>query len=155
MAGRVIESEKLKAIGLGNRVEHEKEVRKRKQVRQAGFRASSGSLAREAFCRLPLGLCRSIRLALAVIPVRARSRAHGSLGTASAPLSHALPRTTALPSRARPHKLPRHHASQVELQAMINEKKTEMERLNIQLDSLGRVEADQKALIEKLKNNEA
>merc|ERR1712227_162705 len=71
---RVIESEKLKAIGLGNRVEHEKEVRKRKQV---------------------------------------------------------------------------------ELQAMINEKKAEMERLNTQLDSLGRVEAEQKALIEKLKNNEA
>ena len=48
-----------------------------------------------------------------------------------------------------------HAGLQVELQAMINEKKTEMERLNIQLDSLGRVEADQKALIEKLKNNEA
>ncbi|KAL1521536.1 hypothetical protein AB1Y20_021195 [Prymnesium parvum] len=71
---RVIESEKLKAIGLGNRVEHEKEVRKRKQV---------------------------------------------------------------------------------EMQAMINEKKAEIERLNTQLDSLSRVEADQKALIEKLKNNEA
>lgn len=38
---------------------------------------------------------------------------------------------------------------------MINEKKAEIERLNTQLDSLGRVEADQKALIDKLKNNEA
>ena len=31
---KIIEGEKLKAIGLGNRVDHEKEVRKRKQVRQ-------------------------------------------------------------------------------------------------------------------------
>ena len=30
---KVIEAEKLQAIGLGNRVDHEKEVRKRKQVR--------------------------------------------------------------------------------------------------------------------------
>ena len=30
---KVIEAEKLRAIGLGNRVDHEKEVRKRKQVR--------------------------------------------------------------------------------------------------------------------------
>ena len=29
---KVIEAEKLQAIGLGNRVDHEKEVRKRKQV---------------------------------------------------------------------------------------------------------------------------
>jgi hypothetical protein len=29
---KVIEAEKLRAIGLGNRVDHEKEVRKRKQV---------------------------------------------------------------------------------------------------------------------------
>ena len=29
---KVIEAEKLRAIGLGNRVEHEKEVRKRKQL---------------------------------------------------------------------------------------------------------------------------
>lgn len=71
---KVIEAEKLKAIGLGNRVDHEKEVRKRKQI---------------------------------------------------------------------------------ELQAMINEKKAELERLNSQHESLQRVEADQKALIEKLTNNEA
>ena len=45
--------------------------------------------------------------------------------------------------------------SQVELQAMIHEKKAELERLNAQHDSLQRVEADQKALIEKLTNNEA
>ena len=45
--------------------------------------------------------------------------------------------------------------SQLELQAMINEKKTELERLNSQHESLMRVEADQKALIEKLTNNEA
>lgn len=44
---------------------------------------------------------------------------------------------------------------QVELQAMIHEKKAELERLNAQHDSLQRVEADQKALIEKLTNNEA
>jgi hypothetical protein len=43
----------------------------------------------------------------------------------------------------------------VELQAMIHEKKAELERLNAQHDSLQRVEADQKALIEKLTNNEA
>lgn len=70
----VIEAEKLKAIGLGNRIDSEVEVRKRKQV---------------------------------------------------------------------------------ELQAMINEKKAELERLNTQHDSLERVDADQKALIEKLTNNEA
>ena len=29
---KIIETEKLKAIGVGNRVDHEKEVRKRKQV---------------------------------------------------------------------------------------------------------------------------
>ena len=46
-------------------------------------------------------------------------------------------------------------ASQMELQAMINEKKAELERLNLQHESLQRVEADQKALIEKLTNNEA
>lgn len=71
---KVIEAEKLRAIGLANRVEHEKEVRKRKEV---------------------------------------------------------------------------------EMQAMINEKKAELDRLNTQLESLGRVEAEQKALIEKLRNNEA
>ena len=71
---KVIESEKLKAIGLGNRVDSEREVRKRKQL---------------------------------------------------------------------------------ELQALINEKKAELERLSAQHDSLTRVEAEQKALIEKLTNNEA
>lgn len=71
---KVIEAEKLKAIGLGNRVDHEKELRKRKQA---------------------------------------------------------------------------------EVQAVLNEKKAEIERLSAQLDSLGRVEAEQKALIEKLRNNEA
>ena len=71
---KVIEAEKLRAIGLGNRVEHEKEVRKRKEM---------------------------------------------------------------------------------ELKAMINEKKAELERMNTQHDSLQRVEAEQKALIEKLTNNEA
>lgn len=38
---------------------------------------------------------------------------------------------------------------------MINEKKAELERLNSQYESLQRVESDQKALIEKLTNNEA
>eukprot|EP00310_Coccolithus_braarudii_P017377 CAMPEP_0183342200 /NCGR_PEP_ID=MMETSP0164_2-20130417/8357_1 /TAXON_ID=221442 /ORGANISM="Coccolithus pelagicus ssp braarudi, Strain PLY182g" /LENGTH=137 /DNA_ID=CAMNT_0025512715 /DNA_START=23 /DNA_END=436 /DNA_ORIENTATION=+ len=71
---KVIETEKLKAIGLGNRVDAEGEVRKRKHL---------------------------------------------------------------------------------ELQAMINEKKAELERLNAQHDSLIRVDAEQKALIEKLTNNEA
>ena len=71
---KVIEAEKLKAIGLANRVDSEREVRKRKQL---------------------------------------------------------------------------------ELQAMINEKKAELERLNSQHESLQRVEADQKALIEKLTNNES
>ena len=46
-------------------------------------------------------------------------------------------------------------STQLELQAMINEKKAELERLNSQHESLQRVEADQKALIEKLTNNEA
>lgn len=67
---KVIEAEKLRAIGLANRVEHEKEVRKRKQI---------------------------------------------------------------------------------EVQAMINEKKAELDRLNSQHESLLRVEADQKALIEKVR----
>ena len=67
---KVIEAEKLRAIGLGNRVEHEKEVRKRKQM---------------------------------------------------------------------------------EVQAMINEKKAELERLSSQHESLVRVEGEQKALIEKVR----
>ena len=40
-------------------------------------------------------------------------------------------------------------------QALVNEKKTELERLDVQHDSLVRVEAEQKALIDKLTNNEA
>ena len=44
---------------------------------------------------------------------------------------------------------------QLELQAMINEKRAELERLNTQHESLQRVESEQKALIEKLTNNEA
>ena len=44
---------------------------------------------------------------------------------------------------------------QLELNAMINEKKAELERLNSQHESLVRVEAEQKALIDKLTNNEA
>ena len=71
---KVIEAEKLKAIGLANRVDSEREVRKRKQL---------------------------------------------------------------------------------EAQALINEKKAELERLSAQYESLMRVEAEQKALIEKLTNNEA
>lgn len=70
----VIEAEKLKAIGLANRVDSEKEVRKRKQL---------------------------------------------------------------------------------ELKAIINEKMAEVERLDAQHDSLVRVETEQRALIEKLTNNEA
>ena len=71
---KVIEAEKLKAIGLGNRVTSEAEVRKRKQL---------------------------------------------------------------------------------EVQGLIAEKKAELDRLSAQHDSLTRVEAEQKALIEKLTNNEA
>jgi hypothetical protein len=44
---------------------------------------------------------------------------------------------------------------QLAYQAMINEKKAELERLNTQYESLQRVESEQKALIEKLTNNEA
>lgn len=40
-------------------------------------------------------------------------------------------------------------------QALVNEKKTELERLDVQHDSLVRVKAEQKALIDKLTNNEA
>ena len=69
----MIEAEKLKAIGLGNRVDSEREVRKRKQL---------------------------------------------------------------------------------ELQAMINEKKAELERLSAQHDSLTNVELQQTAPIEKLTNHE-
>merc|ERR1711959_701951 len=43
---------------------------------------------------------------------------------------------------------------QQELQSLINDKKHECERLNVQLESLSKVEQEQKALIEKLSNNE-
>eukprot|EP00743_Colponemidia_sp_Colp-15_P005244 GILK01005643.1.p1 GENE.GILK01005643.1~~GILK01005643.1.p1 ORF type:complete len:150 (+),score=37.11 GILK01005643.1:55-450(+) len=44
---------------------------------------------------------------------------------------------------------------QQELQALINEKKAELERFSLHHESLMKVEAEQKALIEKLTNNEA
>eukprot|EP00744_Colponema_vietnamica_P010966 GILI01015442.1.p1 GENE.GILI01015442.1~~GILI01015442.1.p1 ORF type:complete len:145 (+),score=21.42 GILI01015442.1:43-435(+) len=44
---------------------------------------------------------------------------------------------------------------QQELSALINEKKAFLERLTVQLESLSRVESEQRALIEKLGNNEA
>eukprot|EP00658_Telonema_sp_P-2_P074181 TRINITY_DN6336_c0_g1_i5.p1 TRINITY_DN6336_c0_g1~~TRINITY_DN6336_c0_g1_i5.p1 ORF type:complete len:147 (-),score=52.67 TRINITY_DN6336_c0_g1_i5:526-966(-) len=43
---------------------------------------------------------------------------------------------------------------QVELQSLINDKKHECERLNVQLESLVKIEQEQKTLIEKLSNNE-
>lgn len=42
-----------------------------------------------------------------------------------------------------------------ELQFLINEKIAELERYNYQLESLQKVEAEQKILIDKLRNNEA
>ena len=68
-----------------------------------------------------------------------------------APRGPSGPLRLLLPRRRRAPLFP----AQVELQAMINEKKAELERLNLQFDSLQRVEADQKALIERLTNNEA
>lgn len=44
---------------------------------------------------------------------------------------------------------------QRELQATVNERKAELERLKAQRDSLARVDQDQRALIERLQNNEA
>ena len=44
---------------------------------------------------------------------------------------------------------------QRELQATLNERKAELERLTAQHDSLARVSQEQKALIERLQNNEA
>lgn len=44
---------------------------------------------------------------------------------------------------------------QQELQFLINEKLGELERYTYQLDSLTKVETEQKLLIEKLRNNEA
>lgn len=41
-----------------------------------------------------------------------------------------------------------------QLQAIINEKKMELERIHKQYDSLSRVESEQMALIERLSNNE-
>merc|ERR1712166_1365738 len=43
---------------------------------------------------------------------------------------------------------------QQELQSLINDKNHECERLNVQLESLTKIEQEQKALIEKLSNNE-
>ena len=43
---------------------------------------------------------------------------------------------------------------QAELNSMVNEKKAELERLNAFIESLMRVDADQKAMIERLTNNE-
>mmetsp|Transcript_34985 Transcript_34985/g.88347 ORF Transcript_34985/g.88347 Transcript_34985/m.88347 type:complete len:129 (-) Transcript_34985:50-436(-) len=42
-----------------------------------------------------------------------------------------------------------------ELQALINEKKAGLERLQLQYESLRKVDAEQKATIERLSNNEA
>lgn len=108
---KVIETEKLRAIGLANRVDHEKEVRKRRQVCDC-------RLLRTKKHTTP---CVSLRAAALLTWWRVRACA----------------------------------CVQLELQAMINEKKAELERLNLQHESLQRVEADQKALIEKLTNNEA
>mmetsp|Transcript_6650 Transcript_6650/g.19194 ORF Transcript_6650/g.19194 Transcript_6650/m.19194 type:complete len:135 (-) Transcript_6650:105-509(-) len=43
----------------------------------------------------------------------------------------------------------------LEMQAMINEKKAQLDRLTAQCDSLARVDAEQKALLERLTNNES
>ena len=40
--------------------------------------------------------------------------------------------------------------AQVDVQAMINEKKAQLDRLTAQCDSLARVDAEQKALLERL-----
>ena len=42
----------------------------------------------------------------------------------------------------------------MELNNYLNEKKAELERYNVELDSLEKVEAEQKALIDKLSSNE-
>lgn len=42
----------------------------------------------------------------------------------------------------------------MELNNYLNEKKAELDRYNIELDSLQKVEAEQKALINKLSSNE-
>ena len=114
---KIIEAEKLRAIGLGNRVDHEKEVRKRKQVRRAHAYTCAHTHTR------PLSAPRLVSRRCSELTTILR---YGALSR------------------------PQH-----ELQAMIAEKKAELERLNVQHDSLQRVEADQKALIEKLTNNEA
>ena len=57
--------------------------------------------------------------------------------------------------RRLPRPAPTAPLPQLELQAMLNEKRAELERLNTQHESLQRVEQEQKALIEKLTNNEA
>ena len=42
----------------------------------------------------------------------------------------------------------------MELNNLLNEKKSELERTTIELESLMKVESEQKALIDKLSNNE-
>ena len=74
-----------------------------------------------------------------------------SVAAPPAPRAASTPPALARPPRVRQVR----KRKQVELQAMINEKKAELERLNTQHDSLVRVDAEQKALIEKLTNNEA
>ena len=54
---KIIEAEKLRAIGLGNRVDHEKEVRKRKQVRRRIFFRLPDLLRDCRECRPPLSAC--------------------------------------------------------------------------------------------------
>ena len=43
---------------------------------------------------------------------------------------------------------------QIELQSMVHEKKAELERLNAHYESLMRIDSEQKALIDRLQNNE-
>ncbi|RYG70279.1 hypothetical protein EON64_00595 [archaeon] len=45
------------------------------------------------------------------------------------------------------------HRQERALQTMINEKKAELDRYNVQLQSLERIEAEQKSTIEKITNN--
>ena len=118
---KVIEAEKLKAIGLGNRIDSEQEVRR-------------------ARARGVCAVCVCVR------GERARTS-----GPCSAPLARG-PRDGTVSLRGSRQVRKR---KQVELQAIISEKKAELDRLSTQYDSLVRVDAEQKALIEKLTNNEA
>jgi hypothetical protein len=95
-----IEAAKLKALGQRNRVESEKEVRKRKtnelQVR-----------------RQAIAMC-----IMAIVPTS-------------------------------------DHLCDAFEQSLINEKKALLERLQLQYESLKKVDGEQKGIIEKLSNNEA